>query len=81
MSISQKSSERHQTSVFSEYENNSNNSISSKQLELWLQQMAPTSHTSPKFGQDWNLMSTSSRYESDGMTFGARMDTFESANK
>lgn len=47
--------------------------------------MAPTSHASPKFNhnhnQDWNMMSTSSRYESDGMTFGQRIDTFESANK
>lgn len=48
--------------------------------------MAPTSHASPKFNHhqsnnEWNLMSTSSRYESDGMTFGQRIDTFESANK
>jgi len=43
--------------------------------------MAPRSHTSPKFGTDWNLMSTSSRYEPDSVTFAARQDTFQSANK
>lgn len=56
--------------------------------------MAPTSHTSPKFTKqnnnlEWNLASTSSRYETDAMTFaqseghtfGQRADTFESANK
>ena len=57
-------------------------------------QMAPNSNTSPKFQKpnintEWNLVSTSSRYETDGMTFGQseggtfgqRLGTFESGNK
>lgn len=53
---------RQQTSIFSEYDQLSNESLSSKQLELWLMQMAPTSHNSPKFANDWTLMSAQSSY-------------------
>jgi hypothetical protein len=67
------------TSVFSEYENNENDSISSKQLEYWLKQTAPV--IQPKFaGLEWTLMSTNSIFEQEEHTL-QRNETFESLNK
>ena len=50
--------EKQKTSVFSEYENNENDSITSRQLEFWLKQTAPMSQ--PKPANEWTLMSTNS---------------------
>jgi hypothetical protein len=65
--------EKQRTSVFSDYENNENDSISSKQLEFWLKQTAPI--IQPRTMNEWTLMSTNSIYEEDEHPL-FRNDTF-----